>query len=161
MGKAYPLIALFTLLWASSIFGHPSHNSFAELDWSESGKQLEVSLRVVPEDLETALAQRVGRSIVLQNDKQTQSLVQVYLQNKFQIRNDLGELKALSVLGLAISYDETWIHFTVIADRQEQLTLSNRVLQDVEPAQVNRVQRLWLSPDKTLVFNLGSTGQPL
>ena len=58
---------------------HPFHASYAELSWSEAGDALEVALRVIPEDLETALSRDAGSRVLLDPEAPPAELIEAYL----------------------------------------------------------------------------------
>lgn len=169
MGTAHPLAAARTagrtvartaalralacglLLWAAGTAAHPYHTSFAELGWSAAGDALEVSLRVLPEDLETALTWRSGRAVRLVSGG-GDDLLAAYLAEHFQVRDGSGRVLPLELAGLEVAYDETWIYFTVAARPESRLTLRNTLLMDVESTQTNRVRTLWAAPGDALVL---------
>ena len=146
MGKTRSLI-VFTcaLLLATSVAGHPSHDSFTEIDWNPEGDMLEVSLRIIPETLESALEKYAadGKRIALENTVVSEPAVEAYLIRHFEIRNSQSELMPLALVGMDIDYAESWLYFTVQASSDDSLSLRNTILLALENQQVNRVQRLW------------------
>lgn len=162
MGKAQSLILVLCLLVTVPVLAHPSHSSYAELDWNEAGSTLEVALRVVPEDLEQALTRAEGQPVVLQErDQDSSRVVQAYLATHFLVANDRGEKMPLSLVGMEISHNQTWIYFTVATGTGRPLTLDNRLMMETADSQINRVRRLWSAPDSTLVFHRGGTPQEI
>jgi len=146
MGKTHSLIGfLGWLLLALPVAAHPSHSSYTEIDWNQAGDRLEASMRIVPEELETALAWRTttGEAVVLENEAHSAPLVEAYLSDTFLVRNAASELMPLKLVGMDISYEETWLYFTISASSHDQLSLRNIVLQELESQQLNRVRRLW------------------
>jgi Domain of unknown function (DUF6702) len=151
------LIPFLALLLAAVAQAHPYHTSFAEIDWNEAGDALEVSLRVLPEDLETALTWRAGKAVVLAQNAEVQAQVAAYLQEHFQVlaedsASGAGTPLPLRLAGMEVAYNETWLYFTVAARPEMRLRLRNTVLMDVDSTQTNRVQPLWGLPDNALVL---------
>ena len=133
--------------------GLRGEDSIAEIDWSEAGDVLEVSLRgVLPEDLEIALTWSAGRKFVLDQRPETKVLVQNYLRDHFQLRTTDNRVLPLRLVGMEIAYDETWLYLTVQARPDMLLRLRNTILMDVDSTQTNRVQLLWATPDATLIL---------
>ena len=93
----------------------------------------------------------------------TYSLVGIlaYLSETFQVRNAASELMPLTLVGMDISYAETWLYFTVAASSKQRLSLRNRVLQELESQQVNRVRRLWRNADDSQIYRQNGKEQLL
>ncbi len=142
-----PLSAL--LCWLALTLpaqGHPSHTSFAEIGWSEDGGSLEVSLRVIPEDLESELGLRQGSPVMLQDTPEHRAMVVAWLRDAFVI-SAAGQPLRQQLAGLELGYDQTWIYFSVSADRRQELALAYTVLIEYNRErgrnQVNQARRLW------------------
>ncbi|MFV0477750.1 MAG: DUF6702 family protein [Parahaliea sp.] len=155
------LLVLWFIGPMQPVSAHPYHNSFAEIDWSESGQNLEVALRVLPEDLEMALSWHSGRAIVLDQSQGLEKVLGTYLQAHFQVFQNSGERQAISFVGLSVAYDETWLYFEVQATPQMNLRLRNTLLMEVDHSQINRVQPLWASPQDTLLLTARQPEQAL
>ncbi len=155
----------FFILPATPPQAHPAHSSFAELGWNESGTQLEVALRVIPEDLETVLSVQAGDRVVLQDTPALRQLLTTWLARNFIVRTAGGEAGAIELAGMELAYDKSWLYFTVALPRQDGLTLENRILQDLaserEHYQLNQVQRLWRGPKDRLQFSAADLVQAL
>ena len=148
------LWALLCLLVLSGVpsWAHPYHTSFAEMEWNSEVTALEVSLRVLPEDLEQALSWREGRAITLEQDALARPAIQSYLSEHFLVLDDSSTRYPLLLEGYEVAYDETWLYFTVTVPGNTPLTLRNTLLLDVNETQTNRVQRLWRDPGEVLVY---------
>ena len=141
---------------------HPFHASYAELSWSEAGDALEVALRVIPEDLETALSRDAGSRVLLDPEAPPAELIEAYLGRHFRVTAAGGASGRPAFLGLEVGYDETWVYFTLPVDRSAApLTLRNSLLFDVAGAQSNRVRRLWAPQAPVLVFPAAEPSLPL
>ena len=134
---------------------HPSHTSFAEIAWSESGEQLEVALRVIPEDLEDVLALREQRKVALFFTDRMQVMLETWLRDDFAVSDGENDLKP-EVLGMEVDHRAAWIYFTIDADAGRELTLAYRLLQrmnrDRGQVQINTLQRLWQPANDRLSF---------
>ncbi len=156
-----PLLLWLWCLLASHAQAHPYHTSFAEVDWNLEGSALEVALRVLPEDLETALTWRRGEAVVLGQNHQ-EATITAYLQDHFQVyANGAEQAAALHFAGLEVAYDEAWLYFEVSVSPEQRLSLRNSLLLEVDRSQTNRVQALWAAPGATLVFTATETEQTL
>lgn len=146
---------LLLLAFPLAAWGHPFHSSYAELERSASGA-LNVSLQVIPEDLERALSLQAQAPVVLVDTPALRALLTDYLAEHFSLSSG-GTPR---VLGLELDYRETWIYFTLPAPGA-QATLRNTVLFDVETTQSNRVRCLWAPTAPALVFNREEPQQAL
>ncbi|GAB5414406.1 MAG: hypothetical protein Cons2KO_20090 [Congregibacter sp.] len=162
-GQRQRLVVLLLLaFFVSGIDGavaHPSHSSFAELEWSENS--LNVALKIVPEDLERALSLQAGENITLVDTPETRALLQRFLARTFRLLEERAladgatvrpRAAPLSLVGMQLDYRETWIFFSFAAQRAGNYRLENTVLMDLEPTQTNRVRQLWDLSAPTLVF---------
>lgn len=170
MVAAHPLrrlsrvaVVVLALGYVGVSAAHPFHASYAELSWNDAGDTLQVALRVIPEDLETALSRTAGRRIVLDPEAPPAALVEAYLDRHFRVTADAaGTAPGVRFLGLDVAHDETWLYFTVPLAREAMpLTLTNSVLFDVAEAQSNRVRRLWAPDAPVLVFTAAEPSQLL
>lgn len=147
--------ALCWLVLALPVQAHPSHTSFAEIGWSETGAALEISLRVIPEDLENVLGLREGSPIALQDTAEHRAIIAAWLKDEFVVGSENQALPQ-HLVGLELAYDETWIYFTVTANKQQKLTLANAVLHGYNrergQLQINQVQRLWAATGDRMTF---------
>ncbi|QFU75164.1 hypothetical protein EY643_05590 [Halioglobus maricola] len=151
------LRCLTLVLFAAQTQAHPSHTSFAEIGWAESGEQLEVALRVIPEDLEEVLALQQGRAVTLMDSPAVQSMVHTWLSEEFRVYAG-DSLLPIALVGMELeSYRASWLFFTVNASPDEKLTLQNRILIRHNSAararvQINTVQRLWQPANDRMTF---------
>ena len=153
---------LLAAAFAGSAAAHPFHASYAELSWNRAGDALQVALRVIPEDLESALSRDAGSPVVLDPDAPPVALIEAYLERHFRISGAGGGSGRPAFLGLEVAYDETWLYFTLpIARSNAPLTLRNSLLFDVAEAQSNRVRSLWAPDAPVLVFTAREPSRPL
>jgi hypothetical protein len=149
MGKAHFITSLLAcMLLAPLAASHPAHNSYSEIDWSEDGNSLEVSMRIIPEQLEMALSWQspLALAVVLENEAVSRPLVEAYLSENFQVRGRHSELMPVTLVGMDISYAESWLYFTVATSASERLSLRITVLQELDKQQINVLRRLWQAP---------------
>jgi hypothetical protein len=141
---------------------HPFHASYAELSWNEAGDALQVALRIIPEDLESALSRDAGTRVLLDPEAPPAALIEAYLERHFRVTAAAGTSGPPAFLGLEVAYDETWLYFTLPVERSAApLTLRNSLLFDVAEAQSNRVRRLWAPQAPVLVFTGEEPSLPL
>lgn len=165
-----PFLCAALLLSVPLAPAHPQHSSDAEMGWSADGARLEVSLGLVPEDLEAALSDRAGHPVVLEHlpdahleekNFNTALLLDSWLADHFQVRNTAGALAGVRLEGLDVSHKEALLYFTLEASRSDHLTLRNTALLDVNPGQTNRVRRLWSPAAQTLHFDREQLQRPI
>ena len=112
--------------------------------------------------MEQALARVEGRAVVLHaSDPDSLRLVQAYLSAHFLVANSRGERMPVSLVGMELSHNETWIYFAVEVGTDRPLTLDNTLMMETADSQVNRVRRLWGTPDSVLVFKRGGSPQEI
>ncbi|TXS95769.1 hypothetical protein FV139_07850 [Parahaliea maris] len=152
-GRTALIWGLWLALVAVPAWPHPWHTSFAEIDWAADGATLEVALRVLPEDLETALTWRSGEAVVLVDTPEVRTLVLAYLAEHFFLRSESGQtLHPDELVGMDLAYDASWLYFTLPAPPEQRLYLHDSLLMDVDSSQTNRAQPLWAAPADTLLF---------
>lgn len=159
---AFVLALFLAATIAPGAAAHPFHASYAELSWNEAGDALQVALRIIPEDLESALARDAGSPVVLAPEAPPAALIEAYLERHFRIDAAGGDAGPPAFLGLEVAYDETWLYFTVPVRRDAApFTLRNSLLFDVADAQSNRLRRLWAPEAPVLVFTAREPALPL
>ncbi|MEQ8516225.1 MAG: hypothetical protein RIC38_11520 [Chromatocurvus sp.] len=154
-------VGLAALLAAGGAFAHPFHSSYAEIGWSDGGGQLEVALRVIPEDLEAALSRQEADTVVLVQSPPVLRAIETYLQATFQVQGADGRVRPVSLGGFEAGYRETWLYFTVEAADSETLSLRHTVLLDEDITQRNQTRRLWEPGADVLVFTADQPRQTL
>lgn len=164
------LLSLFSTLVAPMALAHPQHSSNAELGWSADGARLEVSLALIPEDLEVALSERAGHPVILEQlpdshleekNFNTALLLDAWLAEHFQVVGTSGAPAIPRLEGMEVSYKEAWLFFTLEASREQALSLRNTILLDINPGQTNRVGRLWSPAGETLLFDQNRVERPI
>jgi len=120
-------------------------------------------MRIIPEELETALTWSSvnGVQVVLENKVLAEPMVAAYLTEHFQVHNTALELMSITLVGLDISYAESWLYFTIAASSNDSLYLRNSVLLELDKQQINRVRRLWKSPADMYMHKQSSPEQLL
>lgn len=150
--------AVVTLL-ATTVAWHPFHTSVAEAQWTADGKTLQVSLRLTPADLDLALSEFHGRRVDLEREttESQQRLLSEYLRDAIYLSPSLDEAKntasdvqkarreRFTWVGIQDEVRYVWVYFelqrTVMAtDEQSDVWLTNRVMFEAEPTQINTLQ---------------------
>lgn len=148
-------VLLLSLLW------HPFHVSVAEAQWNSDRSRLKVALRLHPRDLDAALSETHGRRIILEKEsaESSEKLLTAYLSNSLFLSAspeqalDSGAKQVADRRGRFhwVGFEDeiryVWVYFElerVAAD--EPVWLTNRVIFDAEPTQINTLQLLRTDP---------------
>lgn len=129
----------WTALLPICAVAHPYHASLAEVDYNPERQNLEVALRVLPEELEAVLSERAGKAVNLDATEDVDALIVAYLNETFRLLTDQAPSPPLQWLGKEVSHRAAWLYFEIAIDPQLRWSLENRVLFDYEPQQVNTV----------------------
>ena len=164
------LLALLAI--ATPLQAHPFHATYAEVDWNETGKVLEVALRVQPEDLERVLSLRAKRRIDIEKTKGVDKLIHKYLTEVFVVEQKgveqkKGEQKGggqksvnmptLRWVGKEVSAKEAWLYFELPRPAgAEDLKILNQIFFEILPDQVNTVRFRQGKKRTTLRFDRNS-----
>lgn len=153
MSRASALLLAAAFACTTPAAAHPYHASRAEADYRAECRCLEVALAVVPEELEAALARFSGKRIPLESPEAKGEIVE-YLKTRFVVAPPGGEPLPIEWVGSEVSYREAWLYFKVTGVAGE-FDLSNRVLFEAEPSQVNHVLLRGTGEPKTSAFRVG------
>jgi hypothetical protein len=128
------------LLFAPPASAHKFHTSFAEADYNEQERSLQITLRTFPDDLTNILTRRTGQPVSLDDKKRAAALTFSYLQEVFQLQDARGRAIKLSWVGMEAGVDNVWLYFearmpTGVAGAQ----LSDQWLADLYEDQINLV----------------------
>ena len=149
------LKVFFQLFLISALFGsgvalaHPYHSSNAEITWKPDAQEtsnknysgtLQVALRVIPEDLEAILGIHEQRTVILDDNKETDKIIVDYLWKTFRVRSESKKQVAMQWLGKEVKHSAAWLYFELDVNNAQSLTLENRVLMDYKDSQTNRAQ---------------------
>lgn len=121
---------------------HPFHITLAEVEYNERSGHLEIALRIYhPSDLETVLTRRAGRRVDLEKTENIDALIVDYLNEAFVVAPDDSEKSAaLRWVGKEVSLKTVWLYFEIpLPEGPEHARITNRLLFEVEPDQVNTV----------------------
>lgn len=134
------IVCLFLIPNARTTSAHKFHTSFTEMDDNEREHSLEITLRTFPDDLENILSKRAGKSVHLDDKKETGTQTLAYLQETFQLRDALGQLSKLAWVGMEVQVDAVWIYFEAkMPHGLEGMQLRNQFLCDLYEDQSNLV----------------------
>ncbi|WP_164100417.1 DUF6702 family protein [Candidatus Laterigemmans baculatus] len=158
--------ALFVaLLW------HPFHVSVAEAQWNADHSRLKIALRLHPRDLDAALSEATGRRIVLEKEsaESTKKLLSDYLAGTIYLSDspaaaagDAAEQRVqrrarFHWVGVEDEVRYVWVYFELERPAAEApVWLTNRVIFETEPTQINTLQLLRTDPPVALRTTRGN-----
>jgi len=141
---------------------HKFHTSFTEAEYNARERSLEITLRTFPDDLENILSRRKGKSVRLDQKKETEALLAAYLQETFQLKTARGETVKLSWVGMDAGVDSAWLYFEArMPDGFAGATLRNQFLFDLYDDQINLVNVKHDEQKRALTFKNGDNFQTL
>ena len=141
---------------------HKFHTSFTEADYNAKEASLQITLRTFPDDLETILTKRNGKSVRLDQKKEAEPLLVAYLQESFQLKNAKGEIVKLSWVGMDAGVDSAWLYFEApMPEGFAGAQLRNQFLFDLYEDQINLVNVKQDERKRALTFKNGDNFQPL
>jgi hypothetical protein len=122
-----------TVLWA-----HTFHVCLAEAEFNRESGDLEVALRLSPEDLENVLSRAAGRHLVLEREEDIDERILAWLRRGLVVRPAGGDPAEIRWVGKEIKPAVVWLYFEVpLPDGLYGVMVENRLLMDLEPQQVN------------------------
>lgn len=133
------LSSLLLIVFILSSFGeHKFYVSIGELRHKPEKNRLEIALKVFTDDLEKAIQKnhtdfKIGTQTDL--DKNAQQLNTYFLKH-FTTSANTGPWE---IIGYELNYDVVWIYMesTFLSKDSTEFTLTNTILMDVYPEQVN------------------------
>ena len=118
---------------------HPFHTTTAEARVAPTSMTLQVSLRVLPEDLEEALRRRTGARRPLEQVDDAD--IVAYLRHAMRWRHDGGTRMPPRWVGKEVSVREAWLHFDYrLPTAAQTLQLDHRVFFELEDDQINTLE---------------------
>ena len=164
-----PLIVLGWLLFASLVaapaLAHPYHTTIAEMDWNAARSTLEVALRLLPDDLDRAVAAWTGKppqTTPTPDEATIAATLTRWLEDRFIVRTAAGDAAPIAWVGRDIGVDHAWLYFEIhLADGLVGCSLEQRIMLDLEPRQVNTVLLRAEGERTTLTFSRESPSREL
>ena len=126
------------ILFASAALAHTYHSSIAQLDYITARKTIEVIVWLHTEDMEQAFKSQKGPGANF--DQAAEPFVRDYLRTHFELRTPQGQLLEQKWVGLEIKVHFLAAYLEVPASQLGGLTVTNRLLLDRVPDQLNSVQ---------------------
>lgn len=120
--------------------GHTYHSSIAKLDYISEKKAIEVVVWLHTEDMERAFKAEHGANANFDDPAAAERFVRGYLQSHFELRAQ-GKLLPQKWVGLEVKVHFVAAYFEVpLVAGLDGVTLTNRLLLDRVPDQINTVQ---------------------
>lgn len=136
----YLKILAGVLLFISTIsFKHPFFVTVTEVEYSTKSKELGMSIKVYPDDLEETLRKFNGKKYdVIQGDKkQISQALEEYLKKHISIRLN-GINKAYQFLGYEIDKESVWIYCNISNQPGvRSIEISSDMMYEYKPEQTN------------------------
>ena len=148
---------LFFCLLATGANAHRFHHSLGEVEVNSERKVLEIALKVIPEDLETALQEQVGKRINLEKSKGIDAEITRYLASKLQfVGTDQQSLKLVWV-GKEVTHKAAWLYVEVPYKSPQTVEIQNTLLDGVSHGQqVNALVITQGDSQQRLIFGDGT-----
>ncbi len=146
------ILLLILAALTSPLAAHPYHATVAEAQLNAETGRLEISLKVIPEDLERALRRRHRERVILERTPRVDEMILDYLRDSFVVTQK-GERHSLSWVGKEIGPEGCWLYFEVpMADGLAGAQLRNTIFFEIEASQINTVRLRAGDLHRTLIF---------
>lgn len=133
------VLALASMPFARAL-AHPLHMSFTEVRLTNSGRTLELSVRVFSDDFSVAAARHAGVSLPSDGVIDSRSGI-AYLRSRIRVGNGKGTLAPLMPCGVTRTADMLSFCFrATLASPAKPVQIANAVLTEMFADQVNVVQ---------------------
>jgi len=130
------------------------HLSVIEAHFDRETQRLELNVRLFPNDLEAALSHFANKTITIKKSDELAATAISYLRQKLIIKSPSGEQKTLEWGGLDITSSHIWLFLEVASGPVlNGMRISDRLLQEEFPDQINSVEITGNGPKQVLVFS--------
>jgi hypothetical protein len=139
--KIIKLLFAFILTSILSAGHHPFYVTITEIEYSSKNKELGLSLKTFPDDLEETIRMYSGKKIDLssKNNPQINQLISTYLQQHLTIEINKNK-KQLNYLGYEIDKEAVWVYFNIPKINSiKELKVISDVMYEYKPEQTNIV----------------------
>lgn len=135
------VIFLFMLMPAITGFNHPFYVSVIEAEYKAAQKELEVSCKIYPDDLEATLKQFVKHPIDLSAENKTENnkIIESYFKKHLGFKIN-GITKPFQFLGYENDKEATWIYLSIPAlTNVKSVEVSTDMMYEYKEEQTNIV----------------------
>lgn len=141
MMKIIKFLLGFTLISLLIAGHHPFYVTVTEIEYSSKNKELGISFKTFPDDLEETIRMYSGKKIDLsiKNNPQINQLISTYLQQHLTIEVNKSK-KQLNYLGYEIDKQAVWVYFNIPKTNSiKELKVISDVMYEYKPEQTNIV----------------------
>lgn len=139
------LLLLAAAPLAGPAFAHPYSTSITQMDWNAAAARYEVALRLLPDQLEAALAPKLGEKPAADA---LDAAILAWLRANVRLTAATGDGAAgreaeLRWIGKEVDVDGIWLYFELIppaGQGPEGLEITNTLLFAARPHQLNTVR---------------------
>lgn len=148
------VVLIVTILMAASASAHQLQAAISSVTFITRNNTVEVIHRFYSHDAEHALSSLAGHHVDILQDVEAQRVFGRYVSEHFQLSGEDETELPLSLVGVELEGDFIWVYQeTPIPKQLNELTISDSVLLDVMPGQVNTVNVECAGELDTLVFS--------
>jgi hypothetical protein len=145
------IVSIIFSIWAS-VFSHPLHVTFSELNYNKDSKTIELSIRIFTDDFETTLRSYSSAKVDLthpSDKKTTEKWMNDYIQKNFVLYID-SKLQTLQFVGYEIKGESVWVYFeSVVSAVPKKFNVINQLLYDFSNKQMNLIRVIIENNEKT------------
>lgn len=168
MKTTLPLVisALIAALFVSvtTAHAHPFHACLAEMDWNPKSSRYEVAIKTDPGDMETAIKRHSkNKDFRLKETEAAGKAVFAYLKTRFSVQDATKESDgekpaaekriALKWIGMEVTAKACWLYVEIpVAGGVRDIDLTNKILLDVNPKQINLINATFQKRKQSLHF---------
>lgn len=143
---------------------HPFYVSVMEVEYQSKTKEVGISIKTFPDDMEEAIRKYAGKKIDIAKKENAENgkLLESYIKQHITFTIDKKQ-KAYTFLGYEIDKEALWIYFSIANQKRfQELQISTDLMYEYKSEQTNIVHvrvdgkeksyRL-LMPEKNVLFN--------
>lgn len=137
-------------------YGDGAHAAFTIIEHNPRAGTIEVIHRMMVLDLELALTARTGRTVRMEEVTDAEKLIGSYLDDYFSLTLEDGRTLPLTWVGAELKLDTVLAYQeSPISNDIGQLTVTNQILTETHPTQINTVNVTYGGRVYSRMFTLG------
>jgi hypothetical protein len=134
--------APFTKAAGKAIPGHPFHMSVFEINHNGKTSAIEITCKIISEDMESILRTKNGIAVDLaavKDQEKNEKMINTYLQQNFSLKLD-GNAVEMKMVGFEKEKESVYVYFEIANVKAvKKIELMNKVLYDLSDDQANIV----------------------
>jgi len=147
-------------LAVSPALAHGFHVSFSVLELNPRSGSMEVFHRIYVQDFELLLSARAGEQVTLKDTPASEKLIESYLLDVFSVKTPDGKALKPEWVGMKLQADTALIYQEIKnAAALTGLAVSNQILTETHPGQLNTVNITVRGRTQTLTFGVNDPAQ--